>query len=154
MQWLQTHCGQALIFWGKSLCKDMLFLCPQWSSRPYISRNFLIWTHFVKASWKKPDLRLHISSTTHGNQCRERYSGMRYSSKKLSNDKVITTACNFSRQIACSFPVMNGNQTRPGDLGKKVHACSLRFSALNSEMAYIVSLTSRSSWLWITNMPI
>ena len=22
-------------------------------------------------------------------------------------------------------------QTRPGDLGKKVHACSLRFSALN-----------------------
>ena len=24
-------------------------------------------------------------------------------------------------------------QTRPGDLGKKVHACSLRFSALNSD---------------------
>ena len=70
---------------------------------------------------------------------------MRYSSRKLSNDKVITTACNFWRQIACSFQVMSGNilflgnklfeippffQTRPGDLGKKVHACSLRFSAL------------------------
>ena len=70
---------------------------------------------------------------------------MRYSSRKLSNDKVITTACNFWRQIACSFQVMSGNilflgnkifeippffQTRPGDRGKKVHACSLRFSAL------------------------
>ena len=72
---------------------------------------------------------------------------MRYSSGKLSNDKVITTACNFWRQIACSFQVMSGNilfsgkkifeippffQTRLGDLGKKVHACSLRFSALNN----------------------
>ena len=73
---------------------------------------------------------------------------MRYSSRKLSNDKVITTACNFWRKIACSFQVMRGNilflgnkifeippffQTRPGDLGKKVHACSLRFSALKDK---------------------
>ena len=36
---------------------------PQWSSEPYISRNFLIWTHFVIASWKKSDLRTHICST-------------------------------------------------------------------------------------------
>ena len=71
---------------------------------------------------------------------------MRYSSRKLSTDKVITTACNFWGQISCSFQVMSENilfwgkkifeiapffQTRPGDLGKKVHACSLRFSALN-----------------------
>ena len=70
---------------------------------------------------------------------------MKYSWRKLSNDKVITTACIFWRPIACSFQVMSGNilflgnkifeippffQTRPGDLGKKVHACSLRFSAL------------------------
>ena len=34
---------------------------------------------------------------------------MRYSSRKLSNDKVITTACNLWRQIACSFQVMSGN---------------------------------------------
>ena len=76
---------------------------------------------------------------------------MRCSSRKLSNDKVITTACNFWRKIACSFQVMSGNilflgnkifeippffQTRPGDLGKKVHACSLRFSALNSRCAW------------------
>ena len=71
---------------------------------------------------------------------------MRYSSRKLSHEKVITTACNFWRQIACSFLVKSGNvlllgknvfkippffQTRPDDLGKKAHACSLRFSALN-----------------------
>ena len=46
----------------------------------------------------------------------------------------MTTACNFWRQIACSFQVMSGNilflgnkifeippffQARPGDLGKK-----------------------------------
>ena len=70
---------------------------------------------------------------------------MRYSSRKLRNDKVITTACNFWRQIACPLQVMSGNllflgnkifaippffQTRPGDLGEKVHSCSLRFSAL------------------------
>ena len=146
VQWLQTHCGQALIFLGKSLSKDMLFLCPQWSSGPYISRNFLIWTHFVNASWKNrsytctfPVQRKEI------NVVKVRFT-MRYSSRKLSNDKVITTACNFWRQIACSFQVMSGNilflgnkifeippffQTRPGDLGKKVHACSIRFSALN-----------------------
>ena len=28
-------------------------------------------------------------------------------------------------------------QTRPGDLGKKVHACSLRFSALNVPTAIL-----------------
>ena len=64
---MTTHCGQTWISLGKSLYKDILFLCPQWSSGPYISRNFLIWTHFVNASWKKSDLRMHISSTTQGN---------------------------------------------------------------------------------------
>ena len=34
---------------------------------------------------------------------------MRYSSRKLSHEKVITTACNFWRQIACSFLVKSGN---------------------------------------------
>ena len=34
---------------------------------------------------------------------------MRYSARKLSNEKVITTACNFSRQMAYSFQVMSGN---------------------------------------------
>ena len=67
---------------------------------------------------------------------------MRYSSRKLSNDKIITTACNFWRQIACSFQVMSGNilflgnkifeippffQTRPGDLGKSSRMLSTFF---------------------------
>ena len=42
VQQLQTHCGHALFFGGKSLYKDILFLCPQWGSGPSISRNFLI----------------------------------------------------------------------------------------------------------------
>ena len=87
------------------LYKGILFLCPRWSSGPYISRNFLIWTHFVNASWKKLDLRTHISSTTQGklvNVVKVRFT-MMYSSRKLNSKKVITTACNFWRQIACSF---------------------------------------------------
>ena len=41
---------------------------------------------------------------------------MRYSSRKLSHEKVITTACNFWRQIACSFQIKSGNVSL---LGKK-----------------------------------
>ena len=136
-----------LNFFGQIIIQKYFVLCPRWSSGPYISRNFLIWTHFVNASWKKSDLRMHISSTTQGiNVVKVRFT-MRFSSRKLSNDKVITPACYFWRQIACSFQVVSGNilflgnkrfeippffQTRPGDLGKKVHACSLRFSALKT----------------------
>ena len=84
---------------------------------------------------------------------------MRYSSRKLSHEKLITTAFNFWRQIACSFLVKSGSvlllgkiffeippifQTRPGDLGKKVHACSLRFSALN--MPTTVHRRKTSHW--------
>ena len=47
------HCGQAWISLGKSPSKDILFLCPPYSSGPYISRSFLIWTHFVNASSRK-----------------------------------------------------------------------------------------------------
>ena len=103
VQWLQTHCGQAWISLGKSLYKDILFLCPQRSSGPYISRNFLIWTHFVNASWKKSDLRTHISSTTQGNK--HALITMMYFSRKLNN-KVITKVCNFWRQVACSSRFM------------------------------------------------
>ena len=87
---------------------------------------------------------------------------MRYSSGKLSNDKVITTACNFCRQIACSFQVMSGNilflgnkifeippffQTGTGDLGKKVHARSLRFSALKLISRFTSFAPNRKFWL-------
>ena len=92
---------------------------------------------------------------------------MRYSSRKLSNDKVITTACNFWRQTACSFQVMSGNilflgnkifeippffQIRPGDLGKKVHTFSLRFSALKQKPC-IDSGASRGG-AWEANLPL
>ena len=49
---------------------------------------------------------------------------MRYSSRKLSNGKVITTACNFWRQIACSFQVMSRNILI---LGKKKYLKSPHF---------------------------
>ena len=84
---------------------------------------------------------------------------MRYSSRKLSNYKVMTTAWNFWRQIACSFQAMSGNilflgnkifeippffQTRSGDLGKKVHACSLRFSALKIMIMIVAPWCARN----------
>ena len=51
-QQLQTHCGHVLIFLGKSLYKDILFLCPQWGFGPYISKNNLyehiLWMHLEK----------------------------------------------------------------------------------------------------------
>ena len=74
---------------------------------------------------------------------------MRYSSRKLSNEKVITIACNFWRPIACSFQVMCGNilllgkkifeippffRTRPGDLGKKSSRMLITFFRPEGEM--------------------
>ena len=103
---------------------------------------------FVNAPWKNRTYACTFPVQRRAiNVVKVRFT-MRYSSRKLSNDKVITTACNFWRKIACSFQVTSGNilflgnkifeippffQTRPGDLGKKVHACSLRFSALNDD---------------------
>ena len=47
----------------------------------------------------------------------------------MSNDKDILFLGNKIFEIPPFF------QTRPGDLGKKVHACSLRFSALKISLA-------------------
>ena len=125
-------------------------LRPQWGSGPYIcrNRNFLIRTHFVNAPWKN---RIYASTfpaqRKEINVVKVRFT-IRSSSRKLSNEKVMTTACNVWRQIACFFWVKRGNvlllgkifeippffQTRPGDLGKKEYACSLRFSALKSQV--------------------
>ena len=107
VQSLQTHCGQTWISLGRLLYKDILFLCPRWSSGPYISRNFLIWTHFVNASWKKNGTyacTFPVQLKEISNVVKVRFT-MMYSSRKLDNKKVITTACNFWRQIACSFQV-------------------------------------------------
>ena len=151
-----------MTFLNKSLYKDILFLCPQWGSGPHVSRNFLIWTQFVNASWKN---RTYVC--TFPVQCKKikvvkvRFT-MRYSSRKLNNEKVITTTCNFWRQIACTFQVMNGNifilflgkkkkilksrhffKPGQGILAKKVHACSLRFSALKADRVWCAKLQTK-----------
>ena len=147
VQRLQKHCGHALFSKGKSLYKDIFCVCPHWGSGPYIFRSFLIWTHFVNASWKISDLACTFPVQRKEIKVVKVRFSMRYSPRKLSHEKVITTAWNFWRQTACSFPVKSGNalllgkkifeippffQAWPGDLGKKVQACSLRFSALKS----------------------
>ena len=151
IQWLETHCGQALIFWSKSLSKDMLF-CVH-SGAPDIIYpgtslyEHILWMHLEKNRTYACTFPVQRKET---NVVKVSFA-MRYSSRKLSHEKVITTACNFWRQVACSFQVKSGNvlllgkksfeippffQTRPGDLGKKVHACSLRFSALKPETTH------------------
>ena len=87
--------------------------------------------------------------------------GKRYSSRKLSNGKAITTACNIWRQIACSFQVMSRNILilgkkkylksphflKPGQgiWAKKVHACSLCFSALKRTTCSVQPRSQSSS---------
>ena len=118
VQWLQTHCGQTWISLGRLLYKDILFLYPRWSSGPYTSRNFLIWAHFVNASCKKIGLtHAHFQCNLKKlvNVVKVRFT-MIYSSKKLNNKKIITTACKFWRQIACSFQVY----------GRTNHFCASR----------------------------
>ena len=99
--------GKLEFLWADYYTK-IFFVCPRWSSGPYIPRNFLIWTHFVNASWKKK----RTYARTFPVQLKKiivnvvtvRFT-MMYSSRKLNNKKAITTACNFWRQIACYFQV-------------------------------------------------
>ena len=106
VQWLQTHCGQTWISLGRLLYHDILFLCPRSSSGPYISRNFLIWTHLVGILEKIGLTHAHFQYNLRKlvNVVKVRFALM-LSSRKLNNKRVITTACNFWRQIACSFQV-------------------------------------------------
>ena len=76
----------------------------------------LPYTHFVNASCKKIGLtHAHFQCNLRKlvNVVKVRFT-MMYSSRKLNNKKVITTACNFWRQIACSFQVY----------GRKNHFCA------------------------------
>ena len=105
VQWLQTHCGQTWISLGRLLYKDILF-CVHGGAPDLIypgtsSYEHILWMHLEKNrtyACTFPVQRKEI------NVVKVRFT-MRYSSRKLSNDKVITTACNFWRQIACSFQV-------------------------------------------------
>ena len=97
--------GKLEFLWGRLLYKDILFLCPRWSSGPYTSRNFLIWTHFVNASWLTyAHFQYSYNSRKLVNVVKVRFT-MIYSSRELNNKKVITTARNLWRQISCSFQV-------------------------------------------------
>ena len=138
-----NHCRKVCCFWVHSGVPDLIY--PGTSLYEHI-----LWMHLEKNrtyACTFPVQRKEI------NVVKVRFT-MRYSSRKLSNDKVITTACNFWRQIACSFQVMSGNilflgnkifeippffQTRPGDLGQKVHACSVPFSALKVRAVVILT---------------
>ena len=145
VQRLQTHCGHALFFWANH-CTKIFRFCVHSGALDLIYPGTSLYEHILWMHLEKnrtyactfPVQRKEI------NVVKVSFA-MRYSSRKLSHEKVITTAYNFWRQIACSFQVKSGNvlllgkkifeippffQTRPGDLGKKVHACSLRFSAL------------------------
>ena len=102
LQWLQAHCGQAWISLGKPLYKDILFLCSQWSSEPYYPGTSLyehiLWMHLEK---NRTYTRTFPVQSKKINVVKVRCT-MMYSSRKLNNKKVIATACNFWRQIACS----------------------------------------------------
>ena len=119
----------------KKFCNNVIIIYPGTSLYEHI-----LWTHLEKNrtyACTFPVQRKEI------NFVKVRFT-MRYSSRKLSNEEAITTVCNLWRQIACSFQVKSGNvllsgkkifeispffNTWPGDLGKKVHAYSLRFSS-------------------------
>ena len=79
--------------------------------------DVLLYEHIL---WMHLEKRRTLACTFPGqrkeiNVAKVRFT-MKYSWRKLSHEKVITTACNFWRQIACSFLVKSGNVLL---LGKK-----------------------------------
>ena len=130
---LRNVLSQFFIVKCRLLHKDILFLCPLWSSGPYIYSNFLIWTYFVKASWKKIGLthaHFQYNSRKLVNVVKVHFT-MMYSSRKLNNKKVITTACNFWRQFACSFQVY----------GRTNHFCAKSRDSKNSVLNFPLFFT-------------
>ena len=90
---------------------------------------------------------------------------MRYSSRTLSNKKFINHSLQLLNTNCLFFPGYEWThfmirqkifeippffQTRPGDLGKNVHACSLRFSALKACAAFLRLLINRN-WKLLNN---
>ena len=106
VQWLQTHCGQTWISLGRLLNKDILF-CVHGGAPDLIYPGtslyeHILWMHLEKNRTYACTFPLQRKEI---NVVKVRFT-MRYSSKKLSNDKLITTTCKFWRQIACSFQVI------------------------------------------------
>ena len=95
-------------FGGKLLYKDILFLCP---TSLY---EHILWMHLENnRTYARtfPVQRKEINVVK-----------VRFSVRKLSREKVINTACNFWRQIACSFQAKSGNVL----LIAKKYLCRLR----------------------------
>ena len=65
---------------------------------------------------------------------------MMYSSRKLNNKKVITTACNFWRQIACSFQVY----------GRTNHFCAKS----TRKTLFWISLPALFTWPTLTSQAV
>ena len=156
----QTHCGHALFF-GTNHFTKIFYFCVHSGALDliYPGTSFyehILWMHLEKN--RTYECTLIFRTTQKINVVKVRFT-MRYSSKKLSHEKIISTACNVWRQIACSFVVKSGNvwllvkkvlksrhflNLARGSLGKKVHECSLLFFALNLQpgCTFDVILTS------------
>ena len=112
VQWLQTLCGRTLIFLGKSLYKDIYIFFVHSGAPDLIYPGTSLYEHILWMHLEKSGLtHAHFLNNSRKlvNVVQVRFT-MMYSSRKLNNKKVITTACNFWRQIACSFQVYGLSQ--------------------------------------------
>ena len=149
VQWLQTHCGQALIFWANH-CPKICCFCVHSGAPDLIYPGTSLYEHILWMHLEKnrtyactfPVQRKEI------NVVKVRFT-MRYSSRKLSNDKVITTACNFWRQIACSFQVYGRTNHFCAKLTRKTLFWISRFfftwPTLTSQAVFADNFSDRST---------
>ena len=103
-------CGRTLIFLGKSLYKDIYIFFVHSGApdliypRPSLYEHIL-WMHLEKNRTYACTFQVQRKKIT---VVKVRFT-IRYFSRKLTNEMVITTACNFRRKIACTFQVLSGN---------------------------------------------
>ena len=97
-------------FFGANHCPKICCFCVHSGAPDPIYQGtslyeHILWMHLQK---NRTYARTFPAQRKEINIVKVRFT-MTYSSKKLSNDKVITTACNFWRKIACFFQVMSGS---------------------------------------------
>ena len=102
VQWLQPHCGQTWISWADYYTKIFCF-SVHGGAPDLIYPGTSLYEHiFCECILKKIGLTHAYFQYNSRKLVKVRFT-MMYSSRKLNNKNVITTACNFWRQIACSF---------------------------------------------------
>ena len=109
VQGLQTHCGQTWISLGQIIIQRYFVFVSTAELRTLFIQELSYMNTFCECILKKVGLtrtyaHFQYNSRKLVNVVKVRFS-MMYSSRKFINKKVITTACNFWRQIACSFQV-------------------------------------------------